>query len=29
MTRILDFVARILGLDADTRDPGVLLLLEH
>ena len=29
MTAILDFLARILGLDNAGRDPGVLLLLEH
>jgi hypothetical protein len=29
MTNILSFIARILRLDSDTRDPGVLLLLEH
>ena len=29
MTSILNFIARILGLDSDTRDPGLLLLLEH
>lgn len=29
MTSILNFIARILRLDADTRDPGILLLLEH
>jgi hypothetical protein len=29
MTSILNFIARILRLDGDGRDPGVLLLLEH
>jgi hypothetical protein len=29
MTNFLNFIARILGLNADTRDPGALLLLEH
>lgn len=29
MTSILNFIARILGLDGAERDPGVLLLLEH
>ena len=29
MTNILNFVAKILGLNGDGRDPGALLLLEH
>jgi hypothetical protein len=29
MTNVLDFLARILGLTGDGRDPGPLLLLEH
>jgi hypothetical protein len=29
MTSILNFIAKVLGLDGNERDPGVLLLLEH
>jgi hypothetical protein len=29
MTSILNFIARILGLGGDARDPGAILLLEH
>jgi hypothetical protein len=29
MTSILNFIARVLHLDGEDRDPGVLLLLEH
>jgi hypothetical protein len=29
MTRILNFIAKVLRLDSDGRDPGALLLLEH
>jgi hypothetical protein len=29
MTSFLNFLAQVLQLDAEGRDPGVLLLLEH